>query len=105
MAGYEDAAEQATVSAVVTRDDNGTAWLNLREGGRYFDVTITGDWQGRATLEVRTPENRTASTISVLGVFEQNTLELFYLERDSDVRLWVRKGDYVCGEMRLELGT
>lgn len=96
---------QETVSATVTSGDNGTAWLPLREGGRYFDIVIAGDWHGRVTLEVRPQGKISATAGGMLEVFVKNTAELYYLDQDSDVRLWVRKDDFIGGEMRLELGT
>ncbi|CAN0571520.1 unnamed protein product, partial [Laminaria digitata] len=77
------------VSARVICDDTGTDWLQLREGGRHFAVSIEGDWHGRITLEVRAKTG--ASDIpATLEWFRSNTEELFLLEHDADVRLWVR---------------
>jgi len=37
----------------------------------------------------------------MLEVFVKNTTELYCLDWDSDVRLWVRKGDFIGGDIRL----
>ena len=96
---------QKTVSATVTSDNNGTDWLQLREGGRYFGLTLTGDWRGQVILEVCPQHGPSAGAVKALEVFEQKADELYYLDQDADVRLWVRKGAFVCGEIGLELGT
>lgn len=105
-----DAAEtesvgQVTMSATVTRENSGTAWLRLREGGRYFDVAIAGDWQGRVTLEVRPPGDGSAAATRTLETFQANTGELLCLDQDLEVRLWVREGDFHGGRVKLEIGT
>lgn len=105
MASARVPVAQETVSATVTSGDNGTAWLPLREGGRYFDIVIAGIWRGRVTLEVRPQDETSPPAGRMLEVFANNTAELYCLDQDSDVRLWVRKGDFIGGEMRLELGT
>ncbi len=47
--------QQITVTETVTCDGCGTDWLPLREGGRYFDISIEGEWRGTVTLEMRSP--------------------------------------------------
>tara|TARA_R110002072_G_scaffold24763_11_gene83752 strand:+ start:390 stop:707 length:318 start_codon:yes stop_codon:yes gene_type:complete len=105
MTATKHAVLQETVSATVTSGDAGTGWLALREGGRYFDMSIAGDWEGRVTLELRACPGRPGSTVMALAVFVKNAEELFHVDRDSDVRLWVRNGDFGRGRIRLELGT
>ena len=41
----------------------------------------------------------------MLEVFVKNTTELYCLDWDSDVRLWVRKGDFIGEDIRLYLGA
>lgn len=105
MPGPEGPVKQQTVSATITCAERGTDWLSLRQGGRYFDITIKGNWTGRVTLEVRPYGARSVRAVSVLEVFAQNTSELFRLDQDADVRLWVRENDFTGGNMKLELGT
>lgn len=105
MTGRDGPAQQQTVSAVITCAGRGTDWLSLRESGRYFDITIKGKWSGRVTLEVRDHNVRFAAPICLLEVFAENTDELFRLDQDADVRLWVREGDFVSGKVQLELGN
>ena len=104
MALSERAVQQVSVFATVMRAESGTDWLPLREGGRYFAVSVRGDWQGRIALEVRKPGGDSASP-ETLELFRSNTEDLFVLEHDVDVRLWARAGEFCGGEARLELGT
>lgn len=105
MVSPDGVAEQQTVAATITSADSGTDWLPLREGGRYFDIIIEGNWTGRVALEVRPLGGRSAAAASVLEVFAKNANELFCLDQDADVRLWVRKGDLADGKMKVEIGT
>lgn len=104
MTADTEPVRQVTASAIVTREDSGTGWLRLREGGRYFDVAIAGEWRGRVTLEVRPPLGD-AGTGRRMASFDANIWKLFCLDRDAEVRLWVRPGEFGGGEMMLELGN
>lgn len=95
---------QVTLTETVTRDDSGTGWLRVCAGCRYFDVSITGDWRGRVTLEARRPGD-VSQTVECLELFSGNTWKLFHLQEDSEVRLWVRGGELREGEVTLELGN
>lgn len=95
---------QVTLIETVTRDGTGTGWLRVCKGCRYFDVAIGGVWQGRVTLEVRSPA-RASRHVECLETFEGNIWKLFSLDRDTEVRLWVRKGDLEFGEVTLEIGN
>lgn len=61
-------------------------------------------WHGRVTLEVRKPE-APRNAVTCLRAFDRNIWDLFSLDSDAEVRLWVRKGDFLGGQMVLELGN
>jgi hypothetical protein len=100
----EDAVRHVTLSKTVTSDYCGTTWLKIYDGCRYFDVRIGGIWHGRVTLEVRKSEDP-RKAVMCLGAFDGNILDLFYLDSDSEARLWVRMSDLEDGEMTLEIGN
>jgi hypothetical protein len=67
-------------------------------------VSIRGSRRGRIVLEVRMPPRESARP-ETLELFNANIDDLFVLEQDVDVRLWVRAGEFDGGEACLEMGT